>query len=67
MGDFEKMSCDHAIKQGYDYVINGHIHQPKIMEYKNDDGSVIYLNSGDWVENLTALEYNNSEWEIYQY
>jgi UDP-2,3-diacylglucosamine pyrophosphatase LpxH len=67
VGDFEEMSCEHAIKQGYDYVINGHIHCPKIMEYKNEDGNVIYLNSGDWVENLTSLEYNNGEWKIYRY
>lgn len=26
-----------------------------------------YLNSGDWIENLTALEYNNGEWIIYKY
>ncbi len=27
----------------------------------------MYLNSGDWIENLTSLEYNNNEWNIYQY
>ena len=26
-----------------------------------------YLNSGDWIENLTALEYNNKEWSMYKY
>lgn len=67
VADFEQMSCEHAIKQGYDYVINGHIHQPKIMEYKNQEGKVVYLNSGDWVENLTALEYHDGEWKIYQF
>ena len=65
--DFEEMSCTHAIKQNYDYVVNGHIHQPTIRDFKNDEGSVIYLNSGDWIENLTALEYNNKEWSIYKY
>jgi hypothetical protein len=25
------------------------------------------MNSGDWIENLTALEYNNGEWSIYKY
>ena len=39
----------------------------KIKEIKNDHGSVTYLNSGDWVENLTALEYNNGEWSLYKY
>jgi hypothetical protein len=31
------------------------------------EGKVVYLNSGDWVEHLTALEYNRSEWKIFQY
>jgi len=56
-----------AIDQGYDYVICGHIHQPKIRGYENSKGSVIYMNSGDWVENLTALEYDGEEWSMYKY
>jgi len=28
---------------------------------------VLYLNSGDWIENITALEYNNKEWLVYEY
>jgi hypothetical protein len=31
------------------------------------EGQVTYLNSGDWIENLTALEYSNQTWDIYQY
>jgi hypothetical protein len=27
----------------------------------------MYLNSGDWIENLTALEYNEGTWEIFYY
>jgi UDP-2,3-diacylglucosamine pyrophosphatase LpxH len=65
--DFEQMSCKHAIKQEYDFVVNGHIHQPSIREYSNEEGSVVYMNSGDWVENLTSLEYQNGEWLIYKY
>ncbi len=30
-------------------------------------GTVLYLNSGDWVESLTALEYNEKKWEIFKY
>jgi hypothetical protein len=26
-----------------------------------------YLNSGDWIENLTALEWNGREWTLYQH
>ena len=65
--DFEVAAMDLAIQNGYQYVICGHIHQPKIRGYENEEGSVIYMNSGDWVENLTALEYNGAEWEMYKY
>ena len=65
--NYEQMSCEHAIKQGYDYVVNGHIHQPSIRKYSNDEGSVVYMNSGDWIENLTSLEYKCGEWTIYKY
>jgi hypothetical protein len=40
---------------------------PQIKEVKTEEGSVMYLNSGDWVENLTALEYDNGKWEIFHY
>lgn len=65
--NFENTAIDLAIEQGYDYVICGHIHQPKIRGYQNQKGSVIYMNSGDWVENLTALEYDGDQWTMYRY
>lgn len=67
INDFEQVVADIAISNGYDYVVCGHIHQPVIKEMRNQDGKVLYLNSGDWVENLTALEYNKGEWKIYKY
>jgi UDP-2,3-diacylglucosamine pyrophosphatase LpxH len=67
IGDFEEIAAAHAIDQGYDYVICGHIHQPQQREIQNEKGKVMYLNSGDWVENLTALEYANRSWSIYQH
>ena len=48
-------------------MICGHIHQPQKREVITAKGSCLYLNSGDWIENLTALEYNNGSWEIYYY
>lgn len=65
--DFETTAMELAIEQGYDYVICGHIHQPKIRGYENEKGSVIYMNSGDWIENLTALEYDGQEWSMFRY
>jgi UDP-2,3-diacylglucosamine pyrophosphatase LpxH len=67
INDYEKVISDLAIENGYDYVVCGHIHQPK-MEYKeNKHGKTLYLNSGDWVENFTALEYQFKRWKTYTY
>jgi UDP-2,3-diacylglucosamine pyrophosphatase LpxH len=67
ISDFETTATDLAIENKYDYVICGHIHEPKIIRKENKDGSTLYLNSGDWVENLTALEYNKKRWKLYKY
>jgi hypothetical protein len=48
-------------------VICGHIHQPQIKTIKTEHGEVVYMNSGDWIENLTTLEYVNNKWGIYQF
>lgn len=65
--DFESTAAELAIEKEYDYVICGHIHKPQIKTITRDNGSVIYMNSGDWVENLTALEYKDGNWEIFNY
>lgn len=67
INDFETVAADIAIMNEYDYVVCGHIHQPEMRKISNGKGSVMYLNSGDWIENLTALEYNESAWSIYKY
>ncbi|HMP91722.1 MAG TPA: UDP-2,3-diacylglucosamine diphosphatase [Phnomibacter sp.] len=67
IADFEQTAAELAIEKHYDYVICGHIHQPQKRVVQTEKGSVTYLNSGDWVENLTALEYHNQDWHIYQY
>ncbi len=48
-------------------MVCGHIHQPEVRLFNNSKGSVLYLNSGDWIENLTALEYEKGEWKIFNY
>ena len=65
--DFEQTAADIAISNHYDFVVCGHIHQPQVKRITNDKGAVTYLNSGDWVENLTALEYNDKQWSLYQF
>jgi len=49
---FENTMCDAIRKDGYDGVICGHIHMPKIME--RADGFK-YINCGDWTESCTAV------------
>jgi UDP-2,3-diacylglucosamine pyrophosphatase LpxH len=67
INNFEDTVCNIAAENKYDYVICGHIHQPEIREVDTRHGHVIYMNSGDWIENLTALEYADSKWSIYNY
>ncbi|SNR27867.1 UDP-2,3-diacylglucosamine pyrophosphatase LpxH [Maribacter sedimenticola] len=67
INDFERIAADIAIENGYDYVVCGHIHQPEIKNIKTEKGEVTYLNSGDWIENLTALEYHKGVWSLYSY
>lgn len=67
INDFENTASDLAIDKGYKYVVCGHIHQPEMREIVTPNGQVLYLNSGDWVESLTALEYHQGNWSIYKY
>jgi UDP-2,3-diacylglucosamine pyrophosphatase LpxH len=67
MNGFEQTVAGIAISNGYDAVICGHIHHPEIKTIRNDKGSVVYMNPGDWIENLTALEFSGGEWNIYRY
>lgn len=67
INDFEKTTAEIAINNGYDYVLCGHIHHPEIKKIATEKGTVNYLNSGDWVENLTALEYTKGEWTLFEY
>ena len=67
IADFEQTAAELAINKKYDYVICGHIHQPQKRVIETKDGKVIYLNSGDWIENLTCLEFSDNEWNVFQY
>ena len=64
---FEATICEIAADNDYKYVVCGHIHHPEIRTVVTAKGPVIYMNSGDWIENLTSLEYNDSKWSIYHY
>lgn len=65
--EFETTAIEIAAQNNYKYVICGHIHKPEIKTFRTDIGEITYLNSGDWIENLSALEYNKGKWSIYKY
>lgn len=67
INNFEQTAAEIAIEKKYDYVICGHIHEPQMRTVENKNGKVIYLNSGDWVEHATSLEFYNNDWHMYQY
>ncbi|MFA0962272.1 UDP-2,3-diacylglucosamine diphosphatase [Roseivirga sp. BDSF3-8] len=62
--DFEKQLVEVARLQGCDGIICGHIHQPAMKDIEG----VAYMNSGDWVETMSALtEDHNGEWNLTYY
>ncbi len=68
INNFEETAAALAIHKEYNCIVCGHIHHPEMREIKDLKGnSIMYLNSGDWIENLTALEYNKGDWKIYYY
>jgi UDP-2,3-diacylglucosamine pyrophosphatase LpxH len=67
INNFESTVCSIAADNNYNYVICGHIHHPEIKTIVTEKGPIVYMNSGDWIENLTALEYNDNAWSIYKY
>ena len=65
LSGFESDLSDFARAKGCDGIICGHIHNP---EDKIIKGGIHYLNSGDWVESLTALvEDTGGKWSIVKY
>ena len=67
INSFEQTAAELAIEKGYEYVVCGHIHQAEQRGISMENGKVTYLNSGDWVESLTALEYQNQNWTVFKY
>lgn len=53
-----------AAAAGCAAVVAGHIHQPRIRRIAIAGAEVLYLNSGDWVEHGTALEWDGAAWSL---
>jgi len=64
---FEDTVAAAAARKGADFVVCGHIHKPEMRTIQVGQQTVNYLNSGDWIENLTSLEYNEGEWKIFNF
>lgn len=63
INNFEDNAATYAKNKNCNAVICGHIHIPIIKKINN----VLYLNSGDWVENFTALTLDsNGTWHIFK-
>ncbi len=65
--DFEQTAAAIALQHKYNRVICGHIQKPEKKTLQNNGQDILYMNSGDWVNSLTALECNNGDWNIYRY
>ena len=67
ISDFETLAVRHGARMNCDYVVCGHIHRPTIERRTIKGHTLTYMNSGDWVENLSALELVNGEWRMFMY
>lgn len=65
ISDFETTMADIALHEGHAAVVCGHIHKPRMGSITTEKGTVKYLNSGDWIENMSALEYHEGKWSLY--
>jgi UDP-2,3-diacylglucosamine pyrophosphatase LpxH len=63
INNFEVAAAEYASKVNAHVVVCGHIHHPADKIIETGTSSVRYLNSGDWIENLSALEYHNGIWQ----
>ncbi len=63
VSNFETQLVRAAAEENCFGIICGHIHWPRILQL----GDLAYLNTGDWVENSTALvEYDDGSLELVQ-
>lgn len=64
ISDFEEKLAELAVAKDANGIICGHIHKAEIKQI----GSIQYMNSGDWVESMSALvETHQGEWKLVYY
>lgn len=55
--------AEKKIKEGFNYVIFGHLHKPEMTYWDNG----YYINLGDWMENFSYGYFNNGEFKLLKY
>ncbi len=61
VSEFEQKVIDSALSKRCGGIICGHVHAPRIVEV----GGLAYCNTGDWVENCSALvEYQDGAMDL---
>jgi UDP-2,3-diacylglucosamine pyrophosphatase LpxH len=53
-----------AVSKNYRYVVCGHLHLPEIIHKVEAGKNVTYLNSGDWTDHCSFLEFNLGDWKL---
>ena len=62
--EFEETAAREASTEGFDGVICGHIHRPRMRTI----GDTQYVNTGDWMESCTALmEHRDGRLELHRW
>jgi UDP-2,3-diacylglucosamine pyrophosphatase LpxH len=64
---YEQACVAAAATRGFDAVVTGHIHAASMREFVQNGRCVRYLNSGDWVDSLTALEWHAGAWRLVRF
>ncbi len=71
IASFEEVCLREAAQRNVDQIICGHIHMPchqrQLVAGTDGPREIAYLNSGDWVDNLSALEFDGTEWTVARY
>jgi UDP-2,3-diacylglucosamine pyrophosphatase LpxH len=67
IASYEEACAASARARGYDAIVTGHIHAANLRDVDHPDGSVRYLNSGDWCDSLTALEHHAGAWRLMRF
>jgi len=65
--NFEKAIANAAISKNVDLVICGHTHIPVDKSVHTDNGTIRYINCGDWVEHYSAAECVDGNWSLNYY